>query len=81
MTDGGSLVAYIVLLIRRTLAGLRCGLCADPLIIWDFDNNYWAEAGAADQLYSFLKAVYDEVQRPIWVTEFNKGANWTDDAE
>ena len=44
-----------------------------------FYNNDWPE-GAADQLYEFLKAVHDEVQRPIWVTEFNNGANWTDDA-
>ena len=45
---------------------------------WSFYNNDWP-AGAADQLYTFLKAVHDEVQRPIWVTEFNNGANWTDD--
>jgi Glycosyl hydrolase catalytic core len=35
--------------------------------------------GAADQLYRFLKNIHDKVQRPLWVTEFNNGANWTKD--
>ena len=39
-------------------------------------DNYWTQ-GAVDQLYNFLKAVYDEVKRPIWLTEFNNGANWS----
>jgi autotransporter-associated beta strand protein len=34
-------------------------------------------AGAASQMYSFLKATYDQVKRPLWVTEWNNGANWT----
>jgi autotransporter-associated beta strand protein len=34
-------------------------------------------AGAATQMYNFLKATYDEVKRPLWVTEWNNGANWT----
>jgi hypothetical protein len=34
-------------------------------------------AGAAMQLYNFLKEVHDHVKRPLWVTEFNNGANWT----
>ncbi len=33
--------------------------------------------GAADQLYRYLKDVHDHVKRPIWVTEWNNGANWT----
>lgn len=37
-------------------------------------------AGAANAMYNFLKGIYDVAQRPIWVTEFNNGANWTDDA-
>jgi autotransporter-associated beta strand protein len=32
---------------------------------------------AASQLYNFLKSTYDQVKRPIWVTEWNNGANWT----
>ncbi len=37
--------------------------------------------GAAAQLYNFLKAIHDVVGRPIWVTEFNNGANWTSEPE
>ena len=34
-------------------------------------------AGATTQFYNFLKGVYDRVKRPLWVTEWNNGANWT----
>jgi hypothetical protein len=37
-------------------------------------------SGAATAMYNFLKSIYDVAQRPIWVTEFNNGANWTNDA-
>jgi hypothetical protein len=33
--------------------------------------------GAASQFYAFLKGVHDRVKRPLWVTEWNNGANWT----
>ncbi len=33
--------------------------------------------GAADQLERFLKQIHDRVKRPLWVTEWNNGANWT----
>jgi autotransporter-associated beta strand protein len=33
--------------------------------------------GAANQMYNFLKATYDQVKRPLWITEWNNGANWT----
>ena len=33
--------------------------------------------GAADQFYRFLKEVHDRVKRPLWITEWNNGANWT----
>ncbi|MBK1833119.1 glycosyl hydrolase [Roseibacillus ishigakijimensis] len=35
------------------------------------------ERAAADQFYGFLKRIHDRVQRPLWVTEWNNGANWT----
>ena len=31
----------------------------------------------ASSLYNWLKAIYDATGRPLWVTEFNNGANWT----
>ncbi|RYD23990.1 MAG: hypothetical protein EOP88_02010 [Verrucomicrobiaceae bacterium] len=33
--------------------------------------------GAATQFYNFLKGVHDRTKRPLWVTEWNNGANWT----
>ena len=46
-------------------------------------RSYWNKtdpAGAATQMYNFLKSIHDMAQRPIWVTEFNNGADWTDNA-
>ncbi len=45
-------------------------------------HYYWCAnpsdpAGAANQFYNFLKATYDRVKRPLWITEWNNGANWT----
>ncbi|RYD68344.1 MAG: hypothetical protein EOP83_00970 [Verrucomicrobiaceae bacterium] len=37
-------------------------------------------SGAATAMYNFLKSIYDASGKPIWVTEFNNGANWTDNA-
>lgn len=35
--------------------------------------------GAAAQFYNYLKQIHDRTKRPIWITEFNNGANWTKD--
>ena len=48
-------------------------------------HYYWAwnpsdPSGAANQMYGFLKARYDQLKRPLWVTEWNNGANWTDNS-
>ncbi|MEX1117032.1 MAG: glycosyl hydrolase [Akkermansiaceae bacterium] len=43
---------------------------------WGFSNAN-DPAGAANQMYNFLKEIYDRTGKPIWVTEFNNGANWT----
>lgn len=45
-------------------------------------HYYWcaspsSPSAAASQMYDFLKATYDQVKRPLWVTEWNNGANWT----
>lgn len=37
---------------------------------------YW-NSRTPEQWYSGLKAVYDQVKRPLWITEWNNGANWT----
>lgn len=31
---------------------------------------------SASQLYNYLLGIYRRTRRPIWVTEFNNGANW-----
>lgn len=33
--------------------------------------------GAAQQFHDFLKGIHERTKRPIWVTEWNNGANWT----
>jgi len=33
--------------------------------------------GAATQFYNYLKGIHDRTKLPIWVTEWNNGANWT----
>jgi hypothetical protein len=33
--------------------------------------------GAAQQLHDFLKGIHERTKRPLWVTEWNNGANWT----
>ena len=33
--------------------------------------------GAAQQFHDFLKGIHERTKRPLWVTEWNNGANWT----
>jgi autotransporter-associated beta strand protein len=35
-------------------------------------------SGCASQLYDFLLNIWNNTHRPIWITEWNNGANWTD---
>lgn len=37
---------------------------------------YWG-GQTPSQWYSRLKSIYDRVKRPLWITEWNNGANWT----
>ncbi|RYF24577.1 MAG: T9SS type A sorting domain-containing protein [Flavobacteriales bacterium] len=39
-------------------------------------HAYWGGKSPASW-YSDLKAIYDKYKRPIWITEWNNGANWT----
>jgi autotransporter-associated beta strand protein len=48
-------------------------------------HYYWAwnpsdPNGAASQMYNFLLDIWNNTHRPIWVTEWNNGANWTDNS-
>jgi hypothetical protein len=39
--------------------------------------HFYRGCQTAAQFYSFLNAIYRRTKRPIWITEFNNGANWT----
>ncbi|MFC0877822.1 glycosyl hydrolase [Saccharicrinis sp. FJH2] len=39
---------------------------------------YWAKS--AQQWYNDLKYIHDRTGRPIWITEWNNGANWTNES-
>lgn len=43
---------------------------------WCYGDN-GNPAGAANQLYTFLRDVHNRTGRPVWVTEWNNGAKWT----
>jgi len=78
VTDGG--YSWIVDYINQAeAAGHRVDFV--PIHYYRSYANNGNAAGAATNLYNFLKGIYDVVKRPIWVTEFNNGANWTTDAD
>lgn len=77
VTDGG--YSWITnFLNQANAAGVRVDYV--PVHYYRSYANKNDPAGAATQMYNFLKGIYDVAQRPIWVTEFNNGANWTDNA-
>ncbi len=76
VTDGGYnwITSYLN---QADAAGLR----VDYVPIHYYRSNASNDpASAAGALYNFLKSIHDVAERPIWVTEFNNGANWTNDA-
>jgi autotransporter-associated beta strand protein len=74
VTDGGS--GWITDFMNQAeAAGMRVDYVPIHYYRCFGDNNN--PAGAATQLYNFLKGIYDMAKRPLWVTEFNNGANWT----
>ena len=73
VTDGG--YSWIVDFINQAeAAGRRVDYI--PIHYYRASNN--DPSSAASALRSFLKSVYDVAHKPIWLTEFNNGANWTD---
>lgn len=44
----------------------------------DFIAVHYYRRSTALVFYEWLKAIYDQHEKPIWVTEFNYGATWTD---
>lgn len=74
-TDGGPSSWLIPFVQQADAAGLRVDFVAI--------HYYQAHAptdpvGCASQMYNFLLNLWNNTHRPIWVTEWNNGANWTD---
>jgi hypothetical protein len=78
VSDGG--LGWLYEFLRKAdAAGLRVDFVA--VHYYRSYSNPADPEGAARQFYNFLKGVHDRVQRPIWVTEWNNGANWTKDPD
>ena len=60
---------------RADAAGLRVDYI--PVHYYRCYSNNDYPQGAADQLYYYLRDIHNRTGRPIWVTEWNNGANWT----
>ncbi|NDW18952.1 T9SS C-terminal target domain-containing protein [Dysgonomonas sp. 216] len=47
----------------------------------DFIAVHFYRGGQTPQnFYNFLKGIHDRTGRPIWITEWNNGANWTSES-
>ena len=78
ITDGGK--AWLVdFMNRANAANLRVDYV--PVHYYRSFRNPADPAGAANQFRAFLEDIHETVQRPLWVTEFNNGANWTTDPD
>ena len=66
-TDGGSNWLY-QFMDKADSAGYRVDFVA---------VHFYRGCQTPQQFYNFLKATYDRTKRPIWITEWNNGANWT----
>ena len=74
VSDGGRSSWLYPFMTQADAAGLRVDFV--PVhYYWCFNPS--DPNGAANQMYNFLKATYDQVKRPLWITEWNNGANWT----
>jgi hypothetical protein len=74
VTDGGRSSWLYPFLDQADAANLR----VDFVVV----HYYWCynpadPVGAANQFYNYLKATHDRVRRPLWIKEWNNGANWT----
>lgn len=67
VTDGGK--AWLYEFMDKAIAA---DLRVDYIAIHNYQANH-----SASSLYAWLKDIYDRYRLPIWVTEFNNGANWT----
>lgn len=74
VTDGGQWwIAEFMS--KAEAAGLRVDFV--PVHYYRGFSNAADPDGAAQQMYNYLMGIHEIVKRPLWVTEFNNGANWT----
>ena len=73
-TDGGRSGWLYPFMDQADAADLRVDFVAVHYY-WCYDPSN--PSGAASQMYNYLKEVHDRTGRPIWITEWNNGANWT----
>ena len=66
-TDGGASWLYSFM-DKADSAGYRVDYVA---------LHFYRGCQTAAQFYNFMNAIYRRTKRPIWVTEWNNGANWT----
>jgi hypothetical protein len=78
VSDGGLGWLYDFMA-QADAAGLRVDYV--PVHYYRCYGNVGDPAGTANQFYNFLKGIHDVVQRPLWITEWNNGANWTSCAD
>ncbi len=74
-TDGGLSGWLYPFMTQAAAADLRVDFVAVH-----YYQSFWNAGdpqGAANQFYNFLKGVHDTTGKPVWVTEWNNGANWT----
>jgi len=74
-TDGGPNSWLIPFISQADAAGLRVDFAC---IHYYQSHNPADPSGCASQMYNFLLNIWNNTHRPIWVTEWNNGANWTD---
>ncbi len=74
-SDGGRSSWLYPFMSQADAAGLRVDFVA---IHYYQSHNPSDPSGCASQMLSFLQDIWNNTHRPIWVTEWNNGANWTD---
>ncbi len=74
-SDGGPSGWLFPFIQQADAAGLRVDFVAQH---YYQAHNPADSAGCASQMYNFLLNIWNNTHRPIWVTEWNNGANWTD---
>ncbi len=74
VSDGGRSSWLYPFMTQANTANLR----VDYVAVHYYQCHAPADAaGAASQMYNFLLDTYNNTKKPIWVTEWNNGANWT----